>query len=170
MASIVERPMAESIEQRPPTQSQKTNMLAVSIPNFSTSAVFVDTAGQNAWQSMFHHRRDARAATLEPVWALVIVSSVVKVFEEIINNSLRRVQAADRFREVRAINIGNEPEGHGALAVMFERFVGHHRPEIGATNPDVDHIAECAFRCAPFHSPLRTRFEKAAILSSTPWT
>src|ERR1700756_5177251 len=37
MASIVERPIAESIEYRPPTQSQKPNMLAVSMPNLDTS-------------------------------------------------------------------------------------------------------------------------------------
>ena len=32
------------------------------------------------------------------------------------------------IREVGSIDVGNEPERHGALAVMFERLVGHHRP------------------------------------------
>ena len=35
-ATMVERPMAESIEYRPPTQSQNGNILAVSIPNSDT--------------------------------------------------------------------------------------------------------------------------------------
>ena len=43
-ATIVDRPMAESIEYRPPTQSQKPNMFAVSIPNSATSSAFVETA------------------------------------------------------------------------------------------------------------------------------
>ena len=38
IAIIVESPMAESIEYRPPTQSQKPNMFAVSIPNLLTSS------------------------------------------------------------------------------------------------------------------------------------
>src|SRR6267142_2514227 len=43
-ASMVERPIAESMEYRPPPQSQKPNMLAVSMPNLATSAAFVETA------------------------------------------------------------------------------------------------------------------------------
>ena len=39
MVSIVDRPMAESTEYRPPTQSQNSNMLAVSIPNAATESV-----------------------------------------------------------------------------------------------------------------------------------
>ncbi len=44
MEIISERPIAESYEYRPPTQSQNSNMFSVSIPNLSTSRVFVDTA------------------------------------------------------------------------------------------------------------------------------
>src|SRR5262249_13053988 len=36
MASMVESPIAEVIEYRPPTQSQNPNMFAVSMPNFVT--------------------------------------------------------------------------------------------------------------------------------------
>ena len=36
--------MAESMEYRPPTQSQNSNMLAGSIPNFVTPSVLVETA------------------------------------------------------------------------------------------------------------------------------
>src|SRR5438132_10118803 len=43
--------------------------------------------------------------------------------------SLRRVEVAHRFREVRAIDIGHEPKRHGAIAVMFECLIGHYRPE-----------------------------------------
>ena len=41
---MVESPIAESIEYRPPTQSQKPNMFAVSMPNADTFPAFVETA------------------------------------------------------------------------------------------------------------------------------
>ena len=44
MAIIVERPIAEFIEYRPPTQSQNSNIFAVSMPNLATSPAFVETA------------------------------------------------------------------------------------------------------------------------------
>ena len=44
IAIIVDSPIAESIEYRPPTQSQKPNMLAVSIPKAATFSALVLTA------------------------------------------------------------------------------------------------------------------------------
>src|SRR5438132_7819103 len=63
--------------------------------------------------------------------------------------SLRRVEVAHRFREVRAIDIGHEPKRHGAIAVMFERLIGHYRPEVGASDADIDNIAN-AFASVAF--------------------
>src|SRR5262245_26704755 len=54
---------------------------------------------------------------------------------------LRGVEIANGFREISAVNIGNEPEGHSALAVMPECLVSHHWPEIGSANADVDNVA-----------------------------
>ena len=44
IATMVDRPIADSIEYRPPTQSQKPNMFAGSMPNPVTSSAFVETA------------------------------------------------------------------------------------------------------------------------------
>src|ERR1700758_5789689 len=44
LAAITDSPIAESTEYRPPTQSQKPNMLAVLMPKASTSFLLVDTA------------------------------------------------------------------------------------------------------------------------------
>ena len=55
--------------------------------------------------------------------------------------SLRRVEILDGLREVGAVDVGNEAKRHGALAVMLQRFVGHHRPEVGAADADVDDVA-----------------------------
>ena len=54
---------------------------------------------------------------------------------------LRRVEIADRFGEIGAIDVGNEAERHGAVAVMLQRLVGHHRAEVGAADADVDDVA-----------------------------
>ena len=62
--------------------------------------------------------------------ALVMVSSVVNVFEEM----MKSVSAGSRSRvasnEINAIHIGHEPEGHGAFAIVPKRLVGHDRTEV----------------------------------------
>src|SRR5271169_6928436 len=90
-ASIVESPIAESMEYRPPTQSQKPNMFAVSIPNLETSEAFVETATKCLATDFSSTSRPARDQARD-VWAFVIVSRVVKVFEE----TMKRV--SDGFR------------------------------------------------------------------------
>ena len=76
--------MAESYEYRPPTQSQNSNMFAVSMPNFSTSSAFVETATKcfataaSSLRAASDHSRAVRA--------LVIVSSVVNVFDATMNS------------------------------------------------------------------------------------
>ena len=73
--------------------------------------------------------------------AFVIVSSVVKVLEETINNVSVGIEIAHRLGEIGAVNIGHEAEGHGALAIVLERFVGHDWPEIRSPDANIDHIA-----------------------------
>ena len=51
------------------------------------------------------------------------------------------IEIVDGFGEIGAIDVGNEPEGHRAVAVMLECFVGHDRSEVGAADADVDHVA-----------------------------
>ena len=55
---------------------------------------------------------------------------------------LRRVEIAGRLHEIGAVDVGDEAERHGAIAVMLERLVGHHRPEVGAADADVDDVAD----------------------------
>ncbi len=81
MASIVESPIAESIEYRPPTQSQNSNMLAVSIPNFATPSALVETATKCLATDDSSPPKPATDQS-RAVCALVIVSSVVNVLEE----------------------------------------------------------------------------------------
>src|SRR5437879_4553956 len=47
----------------------------------------------------------------------------------------------DGFREISAVDVRDESESQGALAVMPERLVGHHRPEVGTSDTDIDNAA-----------------------------
>ena len=90
MAIIVDSPIAESIEYRPPTQSQNSNMFAVSMPKLATSPALVETATKclaTAAGSFKVFSAQSRA-----VCALVIVSRVVNVLDEMMNS----VSAASR--------------------------------------------------------------------------
>ncbi len=80
--SAIESPTADHSEYRPPTQSQKPNMLTVSMPNAATAFALVETATK------------CRATAASPRWptsqsravrALRSVSWVVKVFEVTMN-------------------------------------------------------------------------------------
>ncbi len=98
-ASIVERPIAESIEYRPPTQSQKPNMLSVSMPNAATASALVETATK--WRATASSEPSAPTIQSRAVAALVIVSSVVKVFEE----TTKSVSAGSRSRVASAKSV-----------------------------------------------------------------
>ena len=93
MAIIVDRPIAESIEYRPPTQSQKPNMLAVSIPKADTFSALVDTATK-CFATAFASPPSPRTSQSRALSALVIVSSVVNVFDE----TMKSVSAGSRSR------------------------------------------------------------------------
>jgi hypothetical protein len=73
---------------------------------------------------------------------LVIVSSVVKVFEETMNS----VSAGSRSRVASAKSVPStletKAEGQVALAVVPQRLVGHHRPQVRAADADVDDVAD----------------------------
>ena len=53
-----------------------------------------------------------------------------------------RDQVANRLREVRVVNVGDKTKGQSTIAVMLECFIGHYRAEVGATDTDVDNVAD----------------------------
>ena len=72
------------------------------------------------------------------MFALVIVSSVVKVFDEMMNS----VSAGSRSRVASAKSVPSTLETNRnvsvAVAVVPQRLVGHDRAEVGAADADVD--------------------------------
>src|SRR5215471_6988221 len=69
-------------------------------------------------------------------------------FRRVDEQGLRRVEVMHGLYEVGAIDIRYEAERHGAVAVMLEGLVGHHRPEVGAADADVDDVAYAFARVA----------------------
>ena len=84
IATMVDRPIAESIEYRPPTQSQNPNMFAVSMPNLATRSALVDTATKCLATASSAPSADTTQSRAEV--ALVSVSSVPNVLEEMMNS------------------------------------------------------------------------------------
>ena len=118
------------------------------MPNFATSAAFVDTATK-CLETDFSSPPRPASDQARAAWALVIVSRVVNVFEEI----MKSVSAGSRSRTASAKSVPSTFETKRnaivAIAVMLQRLVGHHGPEVGAADPDVDDVAN-AFACVSF--------------------
>ncbi len=94
MAIIVDSPIAESIEYRPPTQSQNPNMLAV-IDAEGGDVLRVRRDGDEVpAPPRAGLRRRPASSQSRALIAFVIVSSVVNVFEE----TMKRVSAGSRSR------------------------------------------------------------------------
>ena len=97
---------------------------------------------RSAWPPPSRRRPGPRAASARALWALVIVSSVVKVFDETMNS----VSAGSRSRVASTKSVPSTLETKRnvmrAVAVVLERLVGHHRAEVGAADADVDDVAD----------------------------
>ena len=59
---------------------------------------------------------------------------------------LSRIQAVRRLAESCAVHVRDKAERHGAIAERAQRQISHLRPEIGAADPDVDHVADALSR------------------------
>ena len=59
-----------------------------------------------------------------------------------------RIEIARRFHEIRAVDVGDEAEGHAAVAVILQRLIGHNGPKIGAADPDIDDVSYAFARMA----------------------
>ena len=78
IAQAIGKPIADHKEYLPPTKFQNSNILSVSMPNSDTFSLFVDNATKWFLTASF-----PKASTIHflAVFAFVIVSSVVNVFE-----------------------------------------------------------------------------------------
>ena len=110
-----DRPIADVKEYRPPTQSQKPNMFAVSMPNAATFSALVETATKclaTAASSPPSPSSSQRRASV----ALVSVSCVVKVFDATMNSVL----AGSRSRVASARSVGSMLETKRKVSARSE--------------------------------------------------
>src|SRR5579859_5118970 len=114
-------------------------MLSVSIPKSATRSALVETATKclaTASSLPSSLTTQSRAEV-----ALVSVSSVPNVLDEMMNS----VSSAFRSRVASAksgVHVGHEPERDVARAVVAQRLIRHHRAQVGAADPDVDHVPD----------------------------
>src|SRR5262249_38370936 len=67
---------------------------------------------------------------------------------------LSRVQVADCFDQVSAVNVGDESKGYSALGVVLERLVCHDRAQVRSADPDIDYVTNApAGVAAPLAAP-----------------
>ena len=81
-------------------------------------------------------------------FALLIVSCVVNVLEQITNNVVSASSSRFKIGQLRAIDIRHAVETHAVLPVGSQCAACHHRAEIGTANADVDDIGQAFSRAA----------------------
>ena len=164
-------PTAEVTEYRPPTQSQKANAFAGSMPNSRTSLRLVETA------TMCFSTASAPSSAVSQVRtvrALSMVSTVVNVLD----TTTTRVSAGSSPDSARATSIGStfarkrrlRPAAWAADSWSVRRAVCTKRgprkePPMPMATTEVRGLP-----VAPTHAPDRTRPEKSLILSRTSHT
>ena len=122
-------------------------MFAGSIPNSFTFSSLVETATK--WRATACSLPNRSRAQALAVCALVMVSWVVKVFEATTNSVSSASRSAGGLHEVRRVHVGDEAEGELPTGVVPQGLVGHHRAQVRAADPDVDHVADGPARCGP---------------------
>ena len=61
---------------------------------------------------------------------------------------LCRIEVTRGLDEVEAVDVRDEPERQRSVAVVTERLVSHHGPEVRAADADVDHVPDSSVRVA----------------------
>ena len=138
------------------------------MPNFATSSALVETATK-----CFAMAFSSPSARRRPVARRVRVGHGLERGESLGRNDEQRfggVEVARRLGEVGAIDVRDEAEGQVALAVMRSASYAITGPRSEPPIPILIDVADRACRYGPVHAPLRTRFEKCAIRSSTACT
>ena len=144
---MVDSPIAESIEYRPPTQSQNPNMFAVSMPNLATRSALVDTATKCLATASSAPRADH-----DPVPGRRRVGQRLQRAERLGGDDeqrLVRVQVPGGLDEVGGVHVGHEPERDVPRRVVPQRLVRHHRAQVRAADAHVDDVANPLAGVAP---------------------
>ena len=128
--------MAESTEYRPPTQSQKPNMLAGSMPNSATSSALVDTATKcDATDAASPSRSVSHRRALRGVGERLDGAEGLRCHDEQrgLGPALRQ-----HCGEIAAVDVRNEVTRDSLPPERSQGLVHHDRSEVGSADADVD--------------------------------
>ena len=102
---------------------------------------------RSAWPRPTRRRQARPTVHARAELALVIVSSVVKVFDDTMKSGLVGwIEVAHGLDEIRAVDVRDEAEGQVAAGVMPQRLIRHHRAKVRAADADIDHIFDLLAR------------------------
>ena len=111
------------------------------MPNSATFSAFVETATKCLATALASPPRPSK----RPIARALRVGHRLQRREGLRGDDeqrFRRIEIARRLDEIRAVDVGHEAERHGAVAVVLERLIRHHRPEVGAADADIDDVAD----------------------------
>ncbi len=139
------------------------------MPNSATSSALVETATK-----CFAHRvRVAAEPGQRPFARRVRVGHRLERREGLRRHDEQRlggIEVLHGLGEVGAVDVRDEAERQVAVAVVLQRLVRHHRPEVRAADADVDDVADPLARVARPRAAADARPRSPAIRSSTSWT
>mmetsp|Transcript_12914 Transcript_12914/g.42943 ORF Transcript_12914/g.42943 Transcript_12914/m.42943 type:complete len:298 (+) Transcript_12914:781-1674(+) len=165
----IEVPIADQDEYRPPTQSQKPNMLfCSSMPNSFTALPLVESAAKCFAMAALSPPSSASSQDLAEL-ALVIVSCVVKVLDAI----RKSVVSASSAFVTSAMCVPSTFETKCTLRSRFEYGLSASVTITGPRSlPPMPRLTTSVMGLpvCPFHSPERTLLTNGSSLASTPFT
>ena len=140
IAIISDSPIAESIEYRPPTQSQNPNMFVVSMPNSRTLSALVDTATKCFATAASSCSLDNSQLPGRPG-----VGQGLEGRERLAADDEQRLGGIEVPRgraDVDAVDVRHEPERAREIRVLAQGLGRHRGSEVGAADADVDHVPD----------------------------
>mmetsp|Transcript_8986 Transcript_8986/g.14415 ORF Transcript_8986/g.14415 Transcript_8986/m.14415 type:complete len:228 (-) Transcript_8986:409-1092(-) len=161
-------PMALQREYRPPTQSQKPNMLLVSIPNLDTASALVERAAKCLAMDASSPLKAFNTHALA-VPALVMVSWVVNVLEAM----RKRVVSGSQLFKISEIWVPSTLEQKNMFKSRLQYGLSASQTMTGPrSEPPIPMLTmlEMGFPVKPFHSPDRTFSVNALIFLRTSLT
>src|SRR6056300_809173 len=164
MANITGKPIADQTLYRPPTQSQKPNMLLVSIPNFETPSAFVLTATK-----CFATSDGAPPSAKNHSFALCaffMVSCVVKVLEAMMKRVVSWLTFFKTSHKSAPSTFATKWKFISSVTKGFNALITMRGPKSLPPIP-IFTTSVIRFPVQPFHEPERTSLLNAANFAQT---
>jgi hypothetical protein len=138
-ASMIGRPIALHSEKRPPTQSQKPNMLAVSMPKRAPPRRWSTRRRSGARPRPRRRARRAASARGVRVGEGLLGGEGLRGDDE---QCGARIAAAQHVADLHAVHVGDEVHAQAGCGVVARAPRRPSRAEVRAADADVDHVGD----------------------------